>query len=661
MAILEALLQSLSLSSLLGGFVVLLCVYLMFSRFQAEGKEPPGPKTLPLLGNILQIDLKSPSKTLMEYYKKYGSIFQIHFGPKKVVVLAGYETVKEALVKFDEEFGYRDIPDIMYQVNKGHGVLWSNGDSWKEMRRFALTNLRDFGMGKKACEDKILEECQHLLEVFKSFKGKPFETTMHLNCAVSNIICSMVYGNRFEYDDPEFTSLVDRTNRSIQLTGSASLEVYSAFPLLSAWFGPSKEYLNLVTTTRKQNSVLLNKLRETLNPQMCRGFVDAYLVRQQQLEESGATDSHFHDSNLLVTVSNLFNAGTETTSTTLRWGLLLMAKYPKIQGRSSSSMGITEALLQSLSSVSLMEYVAALLLLCVLSCSVFRSRQKNGEPPGPTPLPVLGNLLQLDLKRPHNTLLEFSRKYGPVFTVYFGPKKVVVLAGYEAVKDALVNHDEVFGDRDVLHILHEVNQGGGLLWSNGDLWREMRRFSLTNLRDFGMGKKVCEDKIIEECQHLTDEIKKYKGEAFDTTRLMNYAISNIICSMIFGSRSEYDDAEFSNLVDRLNTTAQLLGSSSMQVYNLFPFCKWISSRRRYCQLSAANRKQVTAFISRLRETLIPQMCRGFVDSFLLRKQNLERFRFSPPAGVSEEELDLTPFPGITLGPAAHQLRAVSRM
>lgn len=39
------------------------------------------------------------------------------------------------------------------------------------MRRFALTNLRDFGMGKKACEDKITEECQHLIEVFKKFNG----------------------------------------------------------------------------------------------------------------------------------------------------------------------------------------------------------------------------------------------------------------------------------------------------------------------------------------------------------------------------------------------------------------------------------------------------------------------------------------------------------
>lgn len=49
--------------------------------------------------------------------------------------------------------------------------MFSNGDSWREMRRFALSNLRDFGMGKKSCEDKIREECSHLVEVFKSFKG----------------------------------------------------------------------------------------------------------------------------------------------------------------------------------------------------------------------------------------------------------------------------------------------------------------------------------------------------------------------------------------------------------------------------------------------------------------------------------------------------------
>ncbi|XP_019201262.1 cytochrome P450 2K1 isoform X4 [Oreochromis niloticus] len=224
----------------------------------------------------------------MELSRKYGSVFTVYLGPKKVVILAGYKTVKEALVDYDEVFGDRISLKVLDDYSQGHGLLWSNGETWKEMRRFALTNLRDFGMGKRACEDKIIEECQHLIDIFENFKGEAFDTTHPIIYAVSNITCSIVYGSRFEYNDPEFTSMIDRVNRNAKILGSPSIQV-------------------------------------------CRGFVDAFLVRKQNLEESGITNSHFHDDNLLITVMNLFAAGTETTSTTLRWGLLLMAKYPKMQ------------------------------------------------------------------------------------------------------------------------------------------------------------------------------------------------------------------------------------------------------------------------------------------------------------------------------------------
>lgn len=51
------------------------------------------------------------------------------------------------------------------------------------------------------------------------------------------------------------------------------------------------------------------------------------------LQKSGIMDSHYHDQNLLHTIMNLFAAGSETTSATLRWGLLFITKYPEIQGR----------------------------------------------------------------------------------------------------------------------------------------------------------------------------------------------------------------------------------------------------------------------------------------------------------------------------------------
>ncbi|XP_035851086.1 cytochrome P450 2K1-like isoform X2 [Sander lucioperca] len=274
MGILDLFLQSSSSISLLGALLVLLLVYLVSSSSfssKEDKKGPPGPKPFPLIGNLLQLDLKRPYNTLLKLSKTYGSVFTVYLGPQKVVVLAGYKTVKEALVNYAEEFGERDPMLIMEEYSQGHGVLWSNGDSWKEMRRFALTNLRDFGMGKKASEDKIIEECDYLIEVFKTFKGEAFDSTQPINYAVSNMICSIVYGSRFEYDDPEFTSLVDRTNRNIQLAGSPSVQ------------------------------------------------------------ESGIANSYFHEHNLMQTVFHLFGAGTDTTASTLRWGLLFMAKNPKIQ------------------------------------------------------------------------------------------------------------------------------------------------------------------------------------------------------------------------------------------------------------------------------------------------------------------------------------------
>ena len=56
---------------------------------------------------------------------------------------------------------------------------------------------------------------------------------------------------------------------------------------------------------------------------------------------------------------------------------------------------------------------------------------------------------------------QISRQYGSVFTVYYGPKKVVVLAGYKTVKQALVNHAEEFGDRDTPPIFNDLFNGHG--------------------------------------------------------------------------------------------------------------------------------------------------------------------------------------------------------
>ncbi|GCC17901.1 hypothetical protein chiPu_0021594, partial [Chiloscyllium punctatum] len=69
--------------------------------------------------------------------------------------------------------------------------------------------------------------------------------------------------------------------------------------------------------------------RQKLDDNDLRSFIDVFMIRQQK--ESENRNSYFHENNLMASADSMFTAGMETTSTTLRWGMLLMMKYPEIQ------------------------------------------------------------------------------------------------------------------------------------------------------------------------------------------------------------------------------------------------------------------------------------------------------------------------------------------
>ncbi|XP_015744927.2 cytochrome P450 2G1-like isoform X2 [Python bivittatus] len=310
------------------------CLALLFARRRASpgGRLPPGPTPLPLIGNFLQIKASKTLQSLLKLREKYGPVFTVYFGNRPVVVLCGHDAVKEALIDKAEEFAGRKTNATLERTFQGHGVVFANGERWKQLRRFSLSILRNFGMGKKSIEERIQEETQFLLEELQKTQEKPFNPIFFLSCAVSNVICSIVFGNRFDYKDKEFLDLLKMINDLFREMSTGWSQIYDMYANLLKYFpGPHTKIYDILEDMRLFIAKRVMKNKETLDPNSPRGYIVFFLIQMEKEKDNPA--SEFNLKNLELTTLTLFIAGTETVSSTLRYGFLLLMKFPEVQAK----------------------------------------------------------------------------------------------------------------------------------------------------------------------------------------------------------------------------------------------------------------------------------------------------------------------------------------
>ncbi|CAO4378369.1 unnamed protein product [Caenorhabditis nigoni] len=184
----------------------------------------------------------------------------------------------------------------------------------------------------------------------------------------------------------------------------------------------------------------------------------------------------------------------------------------------------------------------------------FNYKRRN-YPPGPIPVPFVGNIIPFIWDKPgYECFRKWTKKYGDVYTFWLGPSPYVIIGSYELMKETFVKDGDTYTDK-LQQPFTEKFRGGkfGIIETSGHFWSTHRRFALSTFRNFGLGKDLMQQKILLEIEEFFKVVDRNIGEEQDVPKEIYNTVANVINQLVFGYRfDEEKQEEFQKLKDLID-------------------------------------------------------------------------------------------------------------
>ncbi|KAJ1351538.1 hypothetical protein KIN20_007571, partial [Parelaphostrongylus tenuis] len=164
-------------------------------------------------------------------------------------------------------------------------------------------------------------------------------------------------------------------------------------------------------------------------------------------------------------------------------------------------------------------------------------------PPGPTPLPFIGNLHVIFRHEPGYSAFEMWRKqYGPIYTYWIGSYPFVMISDYKTIKETFIKDGDAFSGKfqfkEPTMAFRASSIGGeyGVVETVGQMWRDHRRFAIHVLRDLGLSKDIMEQRILVEIEAMSEALHTMRDKEIEIQDVFDVAVGSVINQLLFGYR-----------------------------------------------------------------------------------------------------------------------------
>ncbi|XP_058742866.1 cytochrome P450 71D10-like [Vicia villosa] len=280
---------------------------------------PPGPRTLPFIGNIHQIISSSmPHHCLKSLAEKYGPLMYLKLGQVPYIIVTSPEIAKEVMKTQDLNFCDRPnllLPTIL-TYNATDIAFAPYGDYWRQLRKVCIVEL----LSSKRVQSfrSIREEIvSKLVKSISAREGSIVNLTENIFSMTYEITSRAVFGKRTEHQQVFKTAMEEIVSL---LGGFCIADLYPSIKILLQRVSRGKTRFERLC--RETDRILQDIINDHKSNHRDKDLVDVLLKFQQ--------DNHLTDDNVKAVIQDLFSAGSETSSGIVLWAMSEMVKNPKV-------------------------------------------------------------------------------------------------------------------------------------------------------------------------------------------------------------------------------------------------------------------------------------------------------------------------------------------
>ncbi|PON84871.1 Cytochrome P450, E-class, group I [Trema orientale] len=322
-------------------FIALLLLRLWWRYWSVTGggpkNLPPGPPGWPIVGNLIQVILQRRHFIFVvrDLHKKYGPIFTMQMGQRTLIIVTSSELIHEALVQRGREFASRpaDSPiRLIFSVGKCAINSAEYGPLWRALRRNFVTELINPTRIKQCSWIRNWALEHHMKRLQKEASEVGYVEVMS-NCrlTICSVLICLCFGAKISEDRIKH---IEGVLKDVMLITTPKLPDF--LPVLTPLF--RRQVRAAKELRKKQLECLVPLIRNRkaflqsggkVNDEMVSPTGAAYIDSLFELEAPGR--GRLGEEELVTLVSEIINAGTDTSATTVEWALLHLVTNQEIQ------------------------------------------------------------------------------------------------------------------------------------------------------------------------------------------------------------------------------------------------------------------------------------------------------------------------------------------